>query len=892
MAPHSLLSLTLEGRLRDRMGVVSFRGVEEVNALYHLDVDFTTDATDDELEEALLYRPVTLSIHDDADVVRSFHGIADDIEAHGVFAHGRRAYRMRIVPRMALLEGRRTRRIWPNQSSLDIAAELFREHGFLLRPRVARVLPKRPYCVQYDETDYAFLTRIFAEDGLFFTFDHPRQAGGSHMMTSMGASEVVVVSDTAEYYAPIDGGEALRFERMRPGSAMTSREDHVIHFAPRSSIRPAGVRVHVYDPMRPTTRLRDEALRDPKAPALLEAIPPPREARTVTIFEGSYEDAIPAVPTGQTTRTVPTDASIRLEALRRKARVVDGASYCKRLSPGRKFALQDHELPGVDGSYVVMRVEHEGYSAEVIPPGRAPYQNRFVCAKSTVPLRPDVPPKPRAITDTGIVVGPPGQETHTDDLGRIHVRFTWDLSGRPAYQGTSWVRTGQLWAGAGFGAQFIPRVGMEVVVTYLDGDPDRPLVTGCVYNATHPVPFPLPGGATQSGIRTQSTPGGSGANEIRFEDARGKEQLILLAERDLIESVGRDREEVVGRNRSETVARDAEERVNGDMKVHVGGQFDMSVDGDRSERCSGDASMTVRGRDSRHVEGSASTVVDKGYSLHVAESCDVVVGTPGKGHYHGLMVHGDHIFGATDSIALRAEKKITLQCGGSVLELGRDGLKLDGKRIDLSGREGVSMKGPGPSLRLDEEAQVTAKTLRLFSSDASLVLDEHARIKGKQVRINCDEEKPIGADAAKKPVATVPFKLKLSDAEFGAYADKKFHLLVDGATYEGKTDGTGLLEKEVPEDAQSLTIVLWTGEYPTSEQKTWTIRMGAMPPASTPRGALLRLANLGYFAGEPKDEMDEAAKKAVRDFQAHAGLKDTGELDAATAGKLNALHGK
>jgi type VI secretion system secreted protein VgrG len=294
-----------------------------------------------------------------------------------------------------------------------------------------------------------------------------------------------------------------------------------------------------------------------------------------------------------------------------------------------------------------------------------------------------------------------------------------------------------------------------------------------------------------------------------------------------------------------------------------------------------------------HVDGSASTTVKKDYTLHVAGSADVVVGTPDKeGLHHALMVHGDHVFGATDEITLRAGKKIVLQCGDSCLEISLDGMKINGKRIDLSGSEGVSMKGAGPSVRLDEEAQIVAKKVRLFSDEASLVLDEDAKLKGKRVLLNCDEEKPTSTTADDKPVETKPFKMKLSDAHFGCYANRTFHMLVDGATYEGTTDGEGVLEKQIPKDAKSLSIVAWTGEYPTSEQRTWTIQLPEMPPATTPRGALMRLANLGYYSGEPKDELDEDAKTAVRAFQAHAGLPCTGALDAATAGKLNAVHGE
>lgn len=245
------------------------------------------------------------------------------------------------------------------------------------------------------------------------------------------------------------------------------REDHVISFAPRARSRPSGARVRGYDLRRPTTELRDEALHDKKAGGRAGAIDPVHEPRTVTVFEGSYEDAMPVPPPGATTPAVPSRASVRLDASRRDARLVNGASYCKRLQPGRRFELQEHEIAALDGHYVVTRVEHEGYSAEALPQGRARYQNRFVCAPAVVPLRPRVPHKPRATAETGIVVGPPGQEIHTDDLGRVRVRFFWDLSGRSGDQGTCWLRVAQLWAGAGWGSQFVPRVGMEVMNTQI-----------------------------------------------------------------------------------------------------------------------------------------------------------------------------------------------------------------------------------------------------------------------------------------------------------------------------------------------------------------------------------------------------------------------------------------
>jgi type VI secretion system secreted protein VgrG len=887
------LKLLLEGRLVDRLGVVSFRGTEEDNRLFEIDIDFTTDATDERLEERLLDSAVTLSILDGAEVARTFHGIAGAVEAHGLYLHDRRAYRLRLVPRMWRLKQRRTRRVWTDVSSLDVAATLFREHHVVHRTRVAEAPPKRPYCVQYDESDLAFLTRLLAEEGLFYTFDHPRAAGGNHLVTAMGDTEVVVIGDVAVFYPLLDGGEHLRFERIQPQSAMTARDDHVTQFAPRATLRSSAVRAHGHDLRRPTTALRDEALHDPRA-ARADALEAAHEPRTLTVFEGSYEDNLPVPLPGLPARTVPRSAARRLDAVRRKARVIDGASFCRRLSPGKKVVLHDHDLRDFDGGYVITRVEHEGYGAEVVPQGRALYQNRFACVPDSVPLRmPQPRRRPRAVTETALVVGPPGQETHTDDLGRIRLRFFWDIAGRPDAQATAWARVAQSWAGAGWGAQFIPRPGMEVVVTYLDGDPDRPLVTGCVYNATHAPPFPLPQGAAQSGFRSQSTPGGQGANELRFDDRRGEELVLLQAQRDM--------QIVAGGARTTQIASDESRRVGGHCKDEIGGNLGSTIAGSEQRAVLGASRSTVAGSASRAVDGSDTVRVDGGRSVsvggdlieHVDGSRFASTGEPGDVPFvHSSHVFGDHITSATGALRLKADAGLVIECGESRIEITKDGIRISGAKLSFAGAESTTLKGKGPSLRLGEDVELAADKMRFFAKDAWLTLDKDVRMKGDLVKMNCDDEKPsdgLEETASKKKK---PLKIKLSDASFTAYGERKYQLLVEGDIYEGTTTGEGLVDKEIPEDARSLQLAVWLGDYPTGEKRTWVLASVPMPPPTDVRGAQLRLQNLGYRTAEATGVLDAETEKSIASFQSDAGLPVTGKLDGATAAKLGEVHGQ
>lgn len=887
------LKLSLEGRLVDRINVVSLRGAEEANRLYRIDVDFTTDSADDRLEERLLDQAATLSVLLDGEVARAFHGIAFAVTTHGLYQHGLRAYRLSIAPRMARLKLRRTRRVWTDVHSLDVAATLFREHGVVHRARVAEAPPRRPYCVQYDETDLGFLSRLLAEDGLFFTFDHPCERGADFRMTGGGDSEVVVLSDAPAFYPALDGGEHLRFERFSGDSAMTPRDDHVTYFAPQAKVRSSAVRARGYDLRRPTSDIRAEAIHA-NAPQRAPGLSAAPEPRTVSVFEGSYEENIPVALPGLPAATIPRSAIHRLDSIRREARVVEGTSACRRLSPGRKFALHDHDLSDFDGDYVVLRVEHEGYGADTAPSGRPLYQNRFTCIPASVPLRVRPRRKPRAVTETAVVVGPSGQETHTDRLGRVRVRFFWDLSGRPDEQGTAWARVAQAWAGSAWGAQFIPRPGMEVVVTYLDGDPDRPLITGCVYNATHVPPFALPENVTQSGLRSRSTPGGDGGNELRFEDRRGEEEVLLQAKRDLTVIAGRARTVQVGEDEAIRVSGQRTEEIGMNLRTTVGGTEQRTIGGALRVSVEGTTSRTAHGNDSLHVSGDRQLEVGGALVVHVGGSRFTSVGAP---EAEPPCVDSAHVFGdvvqtSSGQIRIKADKGLLLECGPSRVEITKEGVSISGPALSLSGADSTTLKGKGPSLRLGESAELSADKLRFFAKDAWIVLDKDVRMKGEAVKLNCDDETMEKVKEAATLVKKRPLKIKLSDAEFTAYASRKYQLIVDGDIYEGTTTADGVVDKEVPEDAKSLELVVWLGDYPTGERRTWVLASVSMPPAGDPRGAQIRLQNLGYRSGEATGTLDDDTRKAIASFQSDAGLPVTGVLDKATAAKLTETHGR
>jgi type VI secretion system secreted protein VgrG len=278
-------------------------------------------------------------------------------------------------------------------------------------------------------------------------------------------------------------------------------------------------------------------------------------------------------------------------------------------------------------------------------------------------------------------------------------------------------------------------------------------------------------------------------------------------------------------------------------------------------------------------------------AVTVGGIASTTVGSPDEPSVTSDFVHGDHILRATDTVQIVAEKGLSLVCGESRVDITPKGIRITAANIDVQGKEGVALKGAGPSLSLGEEAVLVAEKVRVFAEKGQLLLDKHARLNGETVKLNCDDEQkpPVKEDG--EPIEMEPFRTKLSDQAFAPYADKTYHLVADGLRYEGKTTAEGLVDKEIPKGAQAIEITVWIGDYPEGERRVFQIRRSAHGP-DTVEGAQGRLANLGYLKGALSGELDDATRAALVSFQLDAGLPGTGRLDAATAAKLAAVQGK
>jgi type VI secretion system secreted protein VgrG len=364
----------------------------------------------------------------------------------------------------------------------------------------------------------------------------------------------------------------------------------------------------------------------------------------------------------------------------------------------------------------VTRVVHTAHCPEVLYASGEPalglnrYANTYECSPLDEPFvwRPQVPRRPRVEgPQTAIVTAPEGaaEEIVTDHHGRIRVRFPWDAqrtSPQQSRQSSCWVRVAQSWAGDNWGFLFVPRVGMEVIVHFLDGDPDRPIVTGCVYNGANSTPVKLPAKSTQSAIRTQSSPGGGGYNELRFEDAAGEEHVWFRAQKDHTEHVLNDHKVDVDHDDTEVIKHDSSIEVGNNRAIMVKANERHTVQKNRALTVKGNQQREVSGNESVVVHKTRTTHVDQEWNLTADEAANVEVGGSAKVNIK------------PDEISMEAPSGITFKCGDNKIEMTPMG-------ISMSTSAGAKVSLEGPNITVDGGAMVTVKSGAVLTIQGTLV---------------------------------------------------------------------------------------------------------------------------------------------------------------------------
>jgi hypothetical protein len=358
-----------------------------------------------------------------------------------------------------------------------------------------------------------------------------------------------------------------------------------------------------------------------------------------------------------------------------------GKSDCVRFQPGYRFTMDEHGRASFNQKYLLTKVKQAGRQPQVLgasAPGEgSSYSNIFICIPAEVPYRPPREAHKPLIegTQTAIVVGPEGEEIYTDEYGRVKVSFHWDREGESNEKSSCWIRVSSAWAGAGWGAIQIPRIGQEVIVDFLEGDPDRPIITGRVYNGTHRAPHALPSHKTKSTLKSNSSKGGGGFNEIRLEDKKGEEQIFVHAEKDQDLRIKNDRFEWVGHNRHQVVKQDKFE--------HVENNSHRQIDSDQFERINNDRSLNIGGKQAIAIEAS--------YSFTVGDDVIEIF----KAH-HNEQTTETYYLKANGTI-IEATGGITLKCGGSSVVIDSGGVTVTGPSVTVDGSLVKIAAGPGTS---------------------------------------------------------------------------------------------------------------------------------------------------------------------------------------------------
>ncbi|MBI2379777.1 MAG: type VI secretion system tip protein VgrG [Gammaproteobacteria bacterium] len=673
--------------------------------------------------DKLLGRPagLRLSLPDGGE--RLFHGIVSECSqttGQGQFA----AYRATLRPWFWLLSRTSDCRIFQNMKVPDIIKQVFRDLGYSdFDDALSGSYRSWDYCVQYRETAFQFVSRLMEQEGIYYYFRHEKDRHVLVLSDAYGAHHKVAGYDTVPYYPPT--GE----QRER---------DHFNDWSMRREVQSGSMSLNDFDFLRPGARLEVRSAKSREHGAA---------GMPLYDYPGEYVQSSDGEHYAKT----------RLEALQTSYERVSLGGDVHGLGAGHLFKLRNYPRSDQNREYLVIGSElHIDMQALESGPGGASelVSCRLTAIDAQTPFRnTEDTPKPIAQgPQTAIVVGPGGEEIWTDQYGRVKVHFHWDRHDKSDENSSCWIRVSQLWAGKSWGGIHIPRIGQEVIVGFLEGDPDRPLITGRVYNAEQTVPYDLPANATQSGIKSRSSKGGSGANynEFRFEDKKGEEQILFHAEKDELHevehdqdiTVGNDRREIIGRDRTLNVGRDKTEAVDrhktitvtGNHVENIGMNMDVAVASNLTESVGINYSETVGAAMELTVGGLLAITVGAAMSEVVGAAKTETIGAS-----RSETIAGNRSIDVGQSMTENVAKdqtntigkNLTTEVGGDAKETVSKSYSLQAKKIQLVADDEISLKTGSAEIVLKKSGDITIKGSKITIKGSGDVV-----IKGSKIAEN------------------------------------------------------------------------------------------------------------------------------------------------------------
>ena len=634
----------------DVLLLVRMSGAEELGRLFEYNLELASENQQLKADD-IVGKNVTMRLDLGAGRTRYFNGhVSSFSQLTGAGQLAR--YRATVVPWLWFLTRTADCRIFQETTVPDIIKQVFRDLGFTdFEDGLTGSYRTWEYCVQYRETDFSFVSRLMEQEGIYYYFKHEN---GKHSL---------VLADSYSAHEPYPEFEEIAYH---PADMGTAAEECISDWVVETRLQPGSCALQDFD----FTNTKKDL-----------------NARAIINREHAHADFEIYDYPGQYAETGDGEeyARKRIEELHARYRVATAKSDSRGVCTGFTFNLVDHPRNDQNGECLITSAKYTIKSDEIFSAdaggSECAYSCDFTAIDGSQPFRPPRTTARPSISgpQTAIVVGPSGEEIHTDKHGRVKVKFHWDRYSKADENSSCWIRVAQVWAGRSWGAMYIPRIGQEVIVEFLEGNPDRPIITGRVYNAQAKPPYDLPGNKTMSTLKSNSSKGGDGFNEIRFEDKKDEEQIYIHAEKNLDVRVKNDRFETVEGDRHLVVENEKFEQI----KSHRN-EF---VEQNHLEEIGQDRNLEVKGKEAKEVNKSLSLTV-KGDVIEVFKA------------KHSEQTTKDYYLKA-QNVVIEGMQNITLSVGGSyiaiesgTIEINTSGqLKIDGTQVQVNGKAQTSIKG-------------------------------------------------------------------------------------------------------------------------------------------------------------------------------------------------------
>jgi len=571
----------------DALLLRGFTAVEELGRPFRITAELLSEDHSVDFS-AIVGQNVTIRLDTTDGGTRHFNGVVSTFRQRQ--RTGRLAtYEAVLVPTLWLLTRTSDCRIFQDSTVPDIILQILRDHGVTdVDNRLNGSYRQWEYCVQYRETDFNFVSRLMEQEGIYYFFEHE---DGKHTL---------VLVDAATQHEPFEGYEEISFRSPSRGS---SDLEHIRDWAVEMQVQPGAYAVGDFDFKNPRMPLRT-----------VSRMPGDHAASDFEIYD--YPGQYAKLGEGE------KYARTRIEEFQAQHEILRGWADARGIATGYTFEFTDCPRTDLCRQFLVtsstLKARSDEYDSESAGSAvQTTIECSFTGIDAEAAFRPaSVTPAPRIWgAQTAIVVGPAGEEIYTDEYGRVKVKFHWDRHSMADETSSCWIRVAQAWAGKKWGTMFVPRIGQEVIVEFLEGDPDRPIITGRVYNGDEMPPYELPANKTRSTVKSNSSKGGGGYNEIRYEDLKGSEQIYIHAQKNEDERVGNDSKEWIGHDRHMIVKNEQFELVKADKH--------MKVEGDHNEKVQG--TMSVEAVNDWQQKTGFNYAHEAGFEIHLKAGLNVVI---------------------------------------------------------------------------------------------------------------------------------------------------------------------------------------------------------------------------------------------------------------------------